>query len=355
MDNKLTEFLINHEKARKLTSSEVTYDRFVYDSDYSPMYISNESGIFRPLNPLLQQDWSKKVFINLFRTDISSRYSTKPVVMDIGSGTGFPTFHISDIAEKVYSVDYSSELQNFAERNKIEFCTKNVEIVNAKGEELPFCDNSMDCVIMSHYLEFTYDPIRALSELSRVLKPNGYLVGLTSNWKQAINRVFGHLDRDVIHYPLLRAEVKELKGERLLKYRVCTLNPHFEKTFYLKIAEHKHLELLAEVINEGRLNMAIAILSELDIEYIQFAICRQFDEQSIMKIYSDCGFDMITMHGVRVPIQDFIQGLLTDEDCDFDYFSQNFDKLARHMVRIVRSTSPIYGFDMYVVVKNMKS
>lgn len=354
MDNILTTWLTSHEKAEKLTSSEVSYDRFVYDDSYSKMYVCNEHGIFRELVPRLPEDWSKKVFINLFQSDVKCRYSHKPIILDMGSGTGFPSFFLKDIASKIYSVDYSKELQNIAKKNCQYFNASNIEVINAIGENLPFDDNSIDCVVMSHYLEFSFNPEKSLAEISRVLKPEGFLIGLTSNWSQAVNQKFVYLNKEKVLYPMLKADVRNINGERLLKYRVCTLNPHYEKTFFIKMQCCKHLDVLIEIIMKGRLNLAIQALSKMQIVYIQYAFCKQFDENTLKDAIEQHGFVLKAFHGVRIPIQRFIESLQSDNDFDFSNFSQSFDLLSKHMVEIVRSTSPVAGFDMYYVAQNKK-
>lgn len=49
-----------------------------------------------------------------------------------------------------------------------------VDVV-ARGDDLPFEDNQWDFVINSHVLEHFYDPIKALKEWTRVVKPDGYI------------------------------------------------------------------------------------------------------------------------------------------------------------------------------------
>lgn len=49
-----------------------------------------------------------------------------------------------------------------------------VDII-ARGNDLPFKDNTWDFVINSHVLEHFRDPISALEEWMRVIKPGGYL------------------------------------------------------------------------------------------------------------------------------------------------------------------------------------
>jgi SAM-dependent methyltransferase len=49
-----------------------------------------------------------------------------------------------------------------------------VDIIS-EGDDLPFKDNIFDFVLTSHVLEHIWDPIKALNEWIRVIKPNGYI------------------------------------------------------------------------------------------------------------------------------------------------------------------------------------
>jgi len=49
-----------------------------------------------------------------------------------------------------------------------------VDIV-AAGDDLPFKDNTVDFVINSHVIEHFYDPVHAIEEWLRVVKPGGYV------------------------------------------------------------------------------------------------------------------------------------------------------------------------------------
>jgi len=55
-------------------------------------------------------------------------------------------------------------------------------IVDAKGENIPFPDNSFDLVFSSTVLEHTDDPWRVLDEAIRVLRPGGYLQFVFPNY-----------------------------------------------------------------------------------------------------------------------------------------------------------------------------
>ena len=53
---------------------------------------------------------------------------------------------------------------------------RGIEVYEARAEALPFADESFDSVLMVTTICFFNDPLRALRETSRVLKPLGHLV-----------------------------------------------------------------------------------------------------------------------------------------------------------------------------------
>src|SRR4051812_45056510 len=91
------------------------------------------------------------------------QYGTDTVGLE-PAGTGFDTsFEICREVLKEYGLD--PEL-----------------IVDAKGENIPFPDNSFDAVFSSTVLEHTDDPWRVLDEAIRVLRPGGYLQFVFPNY-----------------------------------------------------------------------------------------------------------------------------------------------------------------------------
>jgi len=76
---------------------------------------------------------------------------------------------------KTRNVDNTSELTCF-KQEEIKLCGESLPVdIVAPGDELPLEDNSVDFVISSHVIEHFPDPIKALREWYRVVKPGGYL------------------------------------------------------------------------------------------------------------------------------------------------------------------------------------
>ena len=76
---------------------------------------------------------------------------------------------------KTRNVDNTNELTPF-KQEEIKLCGEALPVdVVSPGDQLPLEDNSVDFVISSHVIEHFPDPIKALREWYRVVKPGGYL------------------------------------------------------------------------------------------------------------------------------------------------------------------------------------
>jgi len=350
--NELIKFLHDHSACEKKTSSEVTYDKFAHDPEFSKMYQSDDEGVFKKMSAERVEDWSKKIIINLFREEIRNRGGNNPKVLDIGSGTGFPALYISDLVSSVVSYDGSVELQKLAARNVKTLSLKNVDIVHGTAEKLPFENESFDIVVMSHFIEFSYNAVECIKEISRVLKKNGYVIGLSINWKMMINKRLGYLGEKKILYPHSKAEKKQIQGIDYLKYRICKLDPSFEMSFYIDCAD-KFIIPLVELINKGYLKLAVEVLRRIEDIKIELAICHQYTDKTILDLYKKGCFEIEAFHDVRLPITNFLDRLIADEEFRFDFFEDNFELLTKHMVELTKNTSSEKGFDMFVVAKKI--
>lgn len=95
-------------------------------------------------------------------------------VADIGSGTGFVAAGLAPLVKRVYVVDGSAAMLEVAKKNLSQF--SNVEFHEADGSSLPFPEDSLDAVFANMYLHHTTDPLAAIREMVRVLRPGGRLV-----------------------------------------------------------------------------------------------------------------------------------------------------------------------------------
>ena len=96
------------------------------------------------------------------------------VVADVGAGTGFIAAGLAPLVRRVYVVDGSAAMLDVARKNLA--ALSNIEYHLADGLELPFPDDSLDAVFANMYLHHCPDPLAAIREMVRVLRPGGRLV-----------------------------------------------------------------------------------------------------------------------------------------------------------------------------------
>lgn len=130
------------------------------------------------------------------------------VVLDVGAGTGANLPHFRD-AERVVATEPDPAM-----RRRLAARTSSsrvpVQVADAGAEDLPHPDATFDAAVCTLVLCTVGDPVRALAEIHRVLRPGGLLIVLEhvrgtgghARWQRRIDPVWTrlmagcHLDRD---------------------------------------------------------------------------------------------------------------------------------------------------------------
>ncbi len=95
-------------------------------------------------------------------------------VLDVGCGTGIFFSHIADNARVVVGVDVSRKL--LLKANGTAKAWKNVFVVQADADHLPFKEGFFDVVFSFTVLQNMPQPIETLNELKRVAEAGGSVV-----------------------------------------------------------------------------------------------------------------------------------------------------------------------------------
>jgi demethylmenaquinone methyltransferase/2-methoxy-6-polyprenyl-1,4-benzoquinol methylase len=93
------------------------------------------------------------------------------VVLDVGCGTGFATEGLLQHTDEVHGLDQSDgQLSKaFAKFGR----TEQVKFYRGDAERLPFKDDTFDALWSSGSIEYWPNPVDALEEFRRVVKPGG--------------------------------------------------------------------------------------------------------------------------------------------------------------------------------------
>lgn len=162
-------------------------------------------------------------------------------LLDVGCGTGklllktagiYPcsAFAGLDISEGMFEA-----AQEKAQRNNL----SNIQFRKGDVQNIPFPNNSFDRVVAMHMLYHANDIDKALSEISRVLKPEGMVV-ITANSMHSRKKLGSLKDlaaqlmgREVFTDPNKRFNL-EIGPEMIKKYFSHVLLRMFESTLHLK-------------------------------------------------------------------------------------------------------------------------
>jgi len=96
---------------------------------------------------------------------------SEDVVLDLGAGTGFLTFPLSEIVEngKVYAVDVQEEMLKELRKKCEEKGCENIEVVLSEEGNIPISDKEVNKSFLLNVLHEIEDMV-TLEELSRIMK-----------------------------------------------------------------------------------------------------------------------------------------------------------------------------------------
>ncbi len=103
-------------------------------------------------------------------------------VLDLAGGTGDMAMRLAPLTGpdgKVVLADINADMLRIARDRIIDRgLASSIDIVQLNGEQLPFAENSFDCVCIAYGLRNITDQPEALAAMNRVLKPGGRVLVL---------------------------------------------------------------------------------------------------------------------------------------------------------------------------------
>jgi ubiquinone/menaquinone biosynthesis C-methylase UbiE len=137
-------------------------------------------------------------FIN-HRLVADARVRPGLLVLDLGSGTGFPAILAAEVVGPegtVVGIDLAESMLAVATRKAQKLGLQQVSFRTGDVTSLPFETGSIDAVISRFCLMFLPDIPKAATEIARVLKPGGYVAAAV--WSAPDRNPFIRIPMDVI-------------------------------------------------------------------------------------------------------------------------------------------------------------
>jgi demethylmenaquinone methyltransferase/2-methoxy-6-polyprenyl-1,4-benzoquinol methylase len=130
------------------------------------LFMNYYSAIAKGYNPLYIDEQVKKF------ENAKGLINDKSLILDLGCGTGFITEKLGNAV----GIDYSIEM--------LKLCPENLRVACADASNLPFRDESFDCVFSLTVMQDINNIKSAIAEIKRVLKPNGKIILSVLNKKR---------------------------------------------------------------------------------------------------------------------------------------------------------------------------
>lgn len=194
-------------------------------------------------------------------------------VLDVGCGGGFSCEFIAKQGAIVSGVDQSKKCINKAVEHAAMQQLK-IDYQHGFAENLPYLSNTFDVVVCVDVLEHVANISKAISEIYRVLKPNGFF------FFDTINRTF---KSKVVMIWLLENVLREIpcgihdwqkfvKPEELIGLMKKTGFIDFEMKGFNIFGESLYKNVLAYVYYRQNKNFRISISDKLSVMYIGKAV-----------------------------------------------------------------------------------
>ncbi|MFB6089980.1 MAG: methyltransferase domain-containing protein [Halobellus sp.] len=141
------------------------------------------SKVYDRINPFIWNGEMRDEALEWFGIEAGDR------VLDVGCGTGFATEGLLRYTDDVHGLDQSRHqmekaFEKFGTRDRVRF-------YRGDAERLPFADDAFDAVWSSGSIEYWPNPVDALEEFRRVVKPGHRVLVVGPDYPN--NRLFQEL------------------------------------------------------------------------------------------------------------------------------------------------------------------
>lgn len=206
--------------------------------------------------------YGKASIEHLHRYSIALDFVKGKRVLDIASGEGYGSNLLAKVADQVVGVDISYEAIKYS---KEKYIKKNLRFVEGSVYKIPFDSNYFDVVVSFETLEHISDHNKMVSEIKRVLRPDGILIISTPEKVEYSNR--GKYVNPYHEKELEEAEFKDLISSHFKNY--CFGYQKFQIGSLIQFDRESSKEVLRQYKGDFTL---IDIEEKIDKEYL-ISVC----------------------------------------------------------------------------------
>lgn len=152
---------------------------------------------------------SRLVNAKLLRSDMT--------LVDLGAGDGYLSRAASPHVKKVIAIDISPEMLRELEKRAVQEGFGNIDTIESDGCDTPLQDESVDLVCANMFLHHIEEPILAVKEIYRILKPGGrvFLADLTEHkneeFKERMHDVWQGFSQNEVKEWFTRCKFKNIQ------------------------------------------------------------------------------------------------------------------------------------------------
>ena len=118
-------------------------------------------------------------------------------ILDIGTGTGFLALLLAGNGYDVTGVDISKEMMELGKKKAVD-CGCNIDFKYSLCEDMPFGDNEFDAAVNARVIWTLTDPVKALNEWKRVVRPGGKVISFMRVMKTGGSSYYTKEDGEII-------------------------------------------------------------------------------------------------------------------------------------------------------------
>lgn len=118
-------------------------------------------------------------------------------ILDIGTGTGFLALLLAGNGYDVTGVDISKEMMELGKKKAVD-CGCNIDFKYSLCEDMPFGDNEFDAAVNARVIWTLTDPVKALNEWKRVVRPGGKVISFMRVMKTDGSSYYTKEDGEII-------------------------------------------------------------------------------------------------------------------------------------------------------------